>query len=149
MAETKQKFVPIIIEGLQKGTVTLHLRVFGSNRNYSASYEPELHDMQHHEHLVLAPCPFCGNKQAELTNTHTPSYWVECACGVQKSPQSSINYPKTLRSIPQVIQYHRRAMQLAVFEWNYRPIDKKTVRTMLAIQENLERERGKRPILRF
>lgn len=31
----------------------------------------------------LAPCPFCGSEELELCNTHSPSFWVECECGVE------------------------------------------------------------------
>ena len=32
----------------------------------------------------LDPCPFCGEDEAlELVNTHTPSTWIECACGAE------------------------------------------------------------------
>ncbi len=34
----------------------------------------------------LKPCPFCGDKTAELANTHSPSYWIECGtCGAEIS----------------------------------------------------------------
>ena len=33
--------------------------------------------------LSVRSCPFCGHS-AELQNTHTPCYWVECSnCGAQ------------------------------------------------------------------
>jgi hypothetical protein len=42
--------------------------------------------------VQLLPCPFCGSRELEMFNTHTPSFSVEClgcggsACGAH--PQS-------------------------------------------------------------
>lgn len=38
------------------------------------------------ENFDLKPCPFCGSRDLELSNTHTPCFWVECSnCEAQVS----------------------------------------------------------------
>lgn len=38
---------------------------------------PELTRVVNQKNQELLPCPFCGDS-AELNNTHTAHYWVEC-----------------------------------------------------------------------
>jgi len=40
----------------------------------------------------LNPCPFCGSIDLEVSNTHTPSYWVECHECDAKAHGASFNY---------------------------------------------------------
>jgi hypothetical protein len=32
---------------------------------------------------ILKQCHFCGSKELELWNTHSPHYTIECECGAQ------------------------------------------------------------------
>ena len=61
----------------------------------------------------LKPCPFCGSKTAELANTHTASYWVECGtCGAE------IHDQKTSRG--DGMRAHRASAFRAIEAWNRR-----------------------------
>lgn len=58
---------------------------------------------------VLLPCPFCGCEEPELTNSHTPSFWIECPqCGARSGGGDPVR-----RSYP-------AAMKAAVDSWNQR-----------------------------
>lgn len=61
----------------------------------------------------LKACPFCGEKDADLHNTHTASYWIECGtCGAE------IHDPKTGSS--DTMRSHRNSAFRAIAAWNTR-----------------------------
>lgn len=61
---------------------------------------------------TLMPCPFCGS-QAEIENTHTPHYWVQCLfCEAEvSSPTSYIDESNAA---------HKVSILGAVGAWNKR-----------------------------
>lgn len=61
----------------------------------------------------LLPCPFCGGK-AELENTWTAHYWVECkGCGAQMSDMALNRNADDLAD-------HKASMNDASHAWNKR-----------------------------
>lgn len=69
-------------------------------------------------------CPFCGSA-AEIENTHTPSYWVECTeCGCQMSDQLS-------HDLYDDIPTHMVSITNACKAWNTRISVAKAKRLML------------------
>lgn len=62
----------------------------------------------------VLPCPFCGSNHAELRNTHTASYWMECACGAEMHGEPSRG--KSMAA-------HRRAANSALSKWNDRAVE--------------------------
>jgi Lar family restriction alleviation protein len=68
----------------------------------------------------LKPCPFCGALEVEVTNTHTPSYSVECyACGAQ-GPDGRPNSGVADKSKQLVVtkRRHSEAINAAIDGWN-------------------------------
>jgi hypothetical protein len=63
----------------------------------------------------LKCCPFCGNhgNAIQLMNTWTPSYWIECVCGVELHPNQRSLRKNTVAS-------HLISASLAVRTWNIR-----------------------------
>jgi len=76
----------------------------------------------------LLPCPFCGGVDLALHNTHTASYWVECACGVEVNGRS---YQGDARRATR--RQHRLAANDAIARWN-----KRTQRSPAIIDEHYE-----------
>lgn len=61
----------------------------------------------------MRPCPFCGHRSAELHNTHTPSYWIECgSCGCQ------LHDPRSARGDGE--RSHRASALRVITAWNSR-----------------------------
>lgn len=61
---------------------------------------------------TLKPCPFCGGA-AQLANTHTASYWVECSiCDAERHDQR-IGNGDSMRA-------HRASAKRAIAAWNER-----------------------------
>ncbi|MBN6728751.1 Lar family restriction alleviation protein [Burkholderia multivorans] len=93
------------------------LEIFGGDGHYSGSFDD---DGKHAGHELL-PCPFCGSTKLALTNTHTPSYWVQC---LKCDAEAHGNVPSAGRSqIPDrndAVRIHRAAMRSAVRKWNKR-----------------------------
>lgn len=70
------------------------------------------------EHGKLKPCPFCGNRELEVTNTHTASYWVECLeCGAEVSGEYGGDGFQTETAFR---AGHELALRSAVKAWNRR-----------------------------
>ena len=66
--------------------------------------------------VELKHCPFCGSEDLELTNTHTPSCWVECLdCQAQAHGECFQNKNGFWRE-----GHFKKAIQSAVSSWNRR-----------------------------
>ncbi len=67
----------------------------------------------------LKECPFCGCRDSlSIENTHTPFYWVQCACGAAVSPSIELRWnPRQLKSVQAA---HEEAFAEAVRRWNGR-----------------------------
>lgn len=69
----------------------------------------------------LKDCPFCGGRNLELTNTHTPSYSVECLdCEAEKpctNPERGKGHPKRMQ---RALECHLLGIESAIAEWNRR-----------------------------
>lgn len=86
--------------------------------------EPELQPLIEAAEQKLKPCPFCGGI-AEMENTHTPSYWVECTdCNCQVGDQMS-------HELYDDIPTHKMSIQNACNAWNTRVSVAKAKRQML------------------
>lgn len=76
------------------------------------------HGESHHESLLC--CPFCGCAEVNVVNTHSPSYWAECAgCGAKGSDgrSRSSKHPMSERS---ATLRHVQAFTKAFRKWNTR-----------------------------
>jgi Lar family restriction alleviation protein len=61
----------------------------------------------------LKPCPFCGCHDPELSNTHTPSYWIQCPnCGAEVHGDAPRGLPNRVT--------HRKGVESAIEKWNAR-----------------------------
>jgi Lar family restriction alleviation protein len=65
----------------------------------------------------LMPCPFCGNNQVTIENTHSPCYWVECECGAE---MHSGGVKWKTEAGKNNMSNHRKAKQMAIDAWNQR-----------------------------
>ncbi|KDN94697.1 hypothetical protein [Hydrogenovibrio marinus] len=77
--------------------------------------------------VPLEACPFCHSTNQRIVNTHTPSYWIECQCGIElhashieSDGQSYLDYheehdPKKLDSVKGA---HFRALNFIIDKWN-------------------------------
>lgn len=66
----------------------------------------------------LAPCPFCGGRDVDVVNTHTPCYWVECRnCGAEKHCPGQELRGKSDAAIRKA---HTAAFIAAIESWNCR-----------------------------
>ena len=65
----------------------------------------------------LLSCPFCGCEEAEVINTHTPSYWVECnnCNGSAHGECFNVGNKKSEKVA------HKMAFLSAIKAWNLRP----------------------------
>ena len=62
---------------------------------------------------AMKPCPFCGHRDVELANTHTPYYWMECrSCGCE------IPDPRSARGTGE--RSHRASAMRAIAAWQSR-----------------------------
>lgn len=69
----------------------------------------------------LAPCPFCGETDGlEVTNTHTPSYWVECICGARMDGEYF--EPRRNASKASLLRLHEKAKASVIDRWNRRAV---------------------------
>lgn len=67
----------------------------------------------------VLPCPFCGSPHLNISNTHTPSFTVECDnCDAQISGGYCGGAP--FKSRPAALRAYRRAFKRAVEAWNKR-----------------------------
>lgn len=92
--------------------------------------------MMDKQHEALLPCPFCGSDCVELSNTHTPSFWVGCKdCGAEVNGQyfpsrrkrvTKFSYTATTPTSPFESNYaglhveYRKAADSAIAAWNRR-----------------------------
>jgi hypothetical protein len=91
----------------------MKLEIWGDRRHYSASgeYEPGIDP-------PLKPCPHCGSTDLEISNTHTPSYTVTCACGAEMHGHSTEGGPIKTRKA--CAEKHQAAAWIAIEAWNLR-----------------------------
>lgn len=75
----------------------------------------------------INPCPFCGSVSLELCNTHSPSFWIECECGVQfrgKDIHKVSGWQGTvIRSRKRMEKMIHEAVTQLVYLWNMRKED--------------------------
>lgn len=92
------------------------IEIFGEPGYWSGTYDD---DGQHKGHK-LAPCPFCGEQcDLEIMSTHTPLFWVKCACGAERPGE----YHEGAATAPSSVTARRmfnEAMESAVKAWNTR-----------------------------
>ncbi|MCK5236440.1 MAG: Lar family restriction alleviation protein [Deltaproteobacteria bacterium] len=67
---------------------------------------------------ALKDCPFCGEAPKNVSNTHTPSYSVECGCSAEIHGQ--VGDWDNLKSKEGAIEEHKKAFQSAIDAWNRR-----------------------------
>lgn len=66
----------------------------------------------------VKPCPFCGSRDLELQNTHTPSYRIECqSCPATISGEYG---PDLVGGRYGSERQHRASAESAVAAWNRR-----------------------------
>lgn len=70
---------------------------------------------------TVLPCPFCGGSDIELCNTHTASYWLECACGASIHGRGA---GSNMPSDELTMRHHRTAARDALRRWNTRATPK-------------------------
>lgn len=80
---------------------------------FSAVYDSKLHG-------DLLPCPFCGGKDLEVTNTSTPSYWVECHECEGRAHGASYVELETDGTVESTGKAYVEAMKSAIAAWNRR-----------------------------
>ena len=82
---------------------------------YNESDHPTIHNfvLVPGANQKLKPCPFCAHKSVELHNTHTSSYWMECACC-----GANIHDPRPGRSDSE--RAHRASAKRAIAAWEGR-----------------------------
>lgn len=68
---------------------------------------------------TLMPCPFCGSVDLEVSNTHTPSYWVTCECGVE-AHAGMVGDKVVFVNKGACTRAHRKAFAAAIALWNTR-----------------------------
>lgn len=68
----------------------------------------------------LKPCPFCGGTELSLENTHTPSYWISCECGVEMHGRA---LGTTATSHEARVRAHQRGKRAAIAAWNSRAVE--------------------------
>ncbi|MFM0736785.1 hypothetical protein PQQ51_06025 [Paraburkholderia xenovorans] len=96
------------------------LTIYCDERHFSGSFED---DGKHAGH-TLDHCPFCGSNRLELTNTHTPSYWVRCLkCRAEAHGDLPAGGGEATPDERRALVLHLRAMSMAVRKWNKRIVD--------------------------
>ncbi len=99
----------------------MRIEVFGNDQHgFSATGESTPEDVAR-----LAPCPFCGGRDLEIANTHTPHYWVRCeGCGAEKHDNSDPPDGSAVRDARKSREAtkaaHEAAVERAVAGWNTR-----------------------------
>ena len=61
--------------------------------------------------LQLDHCPLCHGENVALVNTHTPSYWIECECGLELHDREHSNLPDTAKG-------HMMSAIWVIEQWN-------------------------------
>jgi len=93
----------------------MKLEIWGNKEaGFSAhgEYEPKIDQ-------PLEPCPFCGSHDLEVSNSHTPSYSVECLC-CEAEKCGAYHYGKKCKTERKAELEHRKAFTSAIQEWNKR-----------------------------
>lgn len=73
------------------------------------------------EDVTVLSCPFCGNREIEIWNTHSPNYSVSCeTCRAEVPSDDDINDGKPIKSRSLAIETHEKALRSAVSNWNKR-----------------------------
>lgn len=73
-----------------------------------------------HNGQGLLSCPFCGSDELKVVNTHSPAYWVECKCGVQKYGEPFAEQAGDAKTEAELSSAHEQAFMSAVNGWNQR-----------------------------
>ncbi|MDR8027027.1 Lar family restriction alleviation protein [Burkholderia cenocepacia] len=93
------------------------LEIFGGDGHFSGSFDD---DGKHAGHELL-PYPFCGSTKLALTNTHTPSYWVQCLkCDAEANGNVPAGGGSQIPDRNDAVRIHRAAMRSAARKWNKR-----------------------------
>lgn len=77
----------------------------------------------------LKKCGFCKGMNQRIVNTHSPHYWIECACGAQmhaehfdeKGYWPDKEYDDPLLSEVSCRLAHEDALRHIINKWNNRP----------------------------
>lgn len=95
----------------------MNIQVFGNAAHgFSASSECTTADIAR-----LRECPFCGGRDMDIVNTHTPCYWVECNdCETQKHDVDGSGNP--LPDEASARAAHEASVERVIAAWNTRTV---------------------------
>lgn len=57
-----------------------YFETFGDGKS---EYHGEVGDGIPLKYITSVPCYFCGDHNGIIVNTHSPSYWIKCTCGLE------------------------------------------------------------------
>lgn len=90
----------------------IEYEMFGNDGDFSGSARPAHHN--------LSCCPFCLSTDVVVSNTWTPSYWVECnECGAH-GPHVMLTEKMSFATLGAAKREHRRACIAAIKAWDER-----------------------------
>lgn len=65
---------------------------------------------------LIKDCPGCTNDLVDITNTHTPYYWIECnVCGLE------LHDARILVSRKDSLKMHKESFLHVIKKWNHLP----------------------------